>query len=62
VKASDFLDAYQKWSGDKFMTQKAFAQRLREKNFEGKKGLHGCVFYRGIGLEEVPNAEDREGF
>ena len=53
AKAGDLLDTYQKWSGDKVMTQRDFARRLKERRFEGKRGHGGWVFYRGIGLQEA---------
>jgi putative DNA primase/helicase len=53
VKASALLEAYHSWSGDKFMTQKGFGQRLREKGYESRRGHGGSFYYHGIGLEEA---------
>ena len=61
MKASDVLDAYQRRSGDKAMTQREFSKRLSERNFEGKRGTGGRVFYRGIGLQDPPSDAASEG-
>jgi putative DNA primase/helicase len=61
AKASELFDAYQRWSGDKAMTQREFAKRLAEKNFEGKRGTGGWVLYRGIGLQDPPGDAANEG-
>jgi putative DNA primase/helicase len=51
--ASDLLNAYAAWSGDKIMTAKAFGMRLQEKGYSpDKRG--GARGYKGIGLPAPP--------
>src|SRR5581483_11262109 len=52
VKASALFEAYVAWSGDKVMTQKEFAKRLRGLNFDAKRTNSG-IFYEGVGLNAV---------
>ena len=60
VLLSDLLEAYQQWTGDKAMTNKELSKKLKELNYEAKRGSTG-VIYRGIGLEEAePEAEPVE--
>jgi putative DNA primase/helicase len=54
AKASALFDAYCAWSGDKYTTQKAFGQRLREKGYEGKRGHGGAVWYHGVAIDSRP--------
>jgi putative DNA primase/helicase len=46
VQASALLDAYQRWSGDKLMTAKAFSRLLTEKGYGSKREKAG-MFYLG---------------
>jgi putative DNA primase/helicase len=50
VQASILFEAYGKWSGDRWTSQKAFSQRLQEKGFECRTGHGGYKFYHGVGL------------
>jgi putative DNA primase/helicase len=52
VKVSALFEAYGRWSGDKFMTQPAFNERLRAKGFESQRGNHG-YFWRGLALADA---------
>jgi putative DNA primase/helicase len=51
----DMFDAYQKFSGDKQMTEPAFNDRLRARGFESKRGTGGYYFWHGIALQEMKN-------
>ncbi len=51
VKVSLLFEAYGRWSGDKFITQPAFNERLRAKGFESKRVTQG-YFWCGLALAE----------
>lgn len=57
TKASALFDAYQRWSGDRIMTPRAFGDRLREKGYESKRGHGGAYFWHGIGPAEIGPGE-----
>ena len=50
VKVSALYEAYGKWSGDKFMTQPAFNERVRAKGYESKRSATG-YFWHGLALD-----------
>src|SRR5262249_29383360 len=52
VTAGKLLEAYQRWSGDKDVTQRALAPRLTAKGFTNKPGTGGYVFWHGIKLAD----------
>jgi putative DNA primase/helicase len=60
-KASDLLEAYHAWSGDRLMSRQAFNQRVRDKGFETKRGHGGGYFWHGIGLNAGGAGERGEG-
>jgi putative DNA primase/helicase len=51
VKVAALFEAYGKWSGDKFMTQPAFNERLRAKGYESKRRGTG-YFWHGLMLDQ----------
>ena len=50
AQSSALLEAYQKWSGDKFMRPTTFASRLHQEGFENQKGTGGYMYWHGLGL------------
>ena len=60
VKASDLLEKFHSWSGDRLMTRPAFGQRLREKGFESKRGHGGGYLWLAIGLASDGTGEHGE--
>jgi P4 family phage/plasmid primase-like protien len=50
VRAATLFDAYEKWSGDKYMTQCALGRELQTRGY--KKVKSNGVWYLGIGLSE----------
>ncbi len=50
AKASDLLNAYREWSGDKKATQRRLSNTLIERGFE--RYTNNGVWYQGIGLAE----------
>ena len=57
TKASALYEAYQEFSGDRFLTQHAFGDRLRLKGYESKRGTGGSYFWHGIKLDLVVASE-----
>jgi putative DNA primase/helicase len=55
-RASDLLDAYQRFSGDKIMTANAFGKRLKERGYENRPGTGGYTFWHRIGLRNVDSS------
>jgi putative DNA primase/helicase len=53
------LDAYKEWSGDRWVTQKAFSKKLEDKGYKSEKGSGGYHFWLGIGLPEPEPAKGR---
>jgi P4 family phage/plasmid primase-like protien len=51
VKSSALLEAYQRWSGDKWMTSVEFSKRLTARGFASKKS-GGVMWWHGIGLPQ----------
>jgi putative DNA primase/helicase len=56
VQSSALFKAYQDYSGDRIMTQKAFTKRMESKEYPSQRGTGGRMFYFGVGLP----AEDHE--
>lgn len=54
VQAGPLLDAYVRWSSDKYMNPTAFAAKLKAKGFTSDTGTGGRKFYKGIGLTDSP--------
>jgi putative DNA primase/helicase len=52
VKVSALYEAYGRWSGDKFMTQPAFNEKLRGKGYESRRGHGGSYFWYGLTLDQ----------
>ena len=48
--ASALLDAYGRWSGDRDMTAKAFAQKLEAKGYQRSRGHSGVRMFQGLQL------------
>src|SRR5262249_30154777 len=57
ARASELLEAYCKWSGDKEMKPKMFGQKLKAKGYENRPGTGGYTFWHGLGLPH-PGVED----
>jgi putative DNA primase/helicase len=53
-KASALFSAYQEWSGDKFMTPKAFGMKVKAKGYESSKTNGGYMYFHGLGLATAP--------
>ena len=51
VKVSVLYEAYGKWSGDRFMTQPAFNERLRAKGYDSRRTPNG-YFWHGLTLDQ----------
>jgi putative DNA primase/helicase len=51
-RGSALLEAYQKWSGDKWATQKGLAKKLEDKGYKSEKGTGGYHYFHGIGLPD----------
>jgi len=49
VSASELLEKYERWSGDK-LSPKAFTAMMEEKGYPSRRGTGGYAFYHGIGL------------
>jgi putative DNA primase/helicase len=52
AQTSKLYDAFQAWSGDHWMTQKAFTEALKAKGYEVIKGTGGRMFCNGLGLPD----------
>jgi P4 family phage/plasmid primase-like protien len=50
VRTNALHNAYAEWTGDKWTTQKQFAQRMRDKGFEVRASTGNASFCFGIGL------------
>jgi putative DNA primase/helicase len=59
-RSSDLLEVYQRWSGDKFITAKLFAQRLQTKGYRTSRGHGGYYCWQGIGLPTAEPVKDGE--
>jgi P4 family phage/plasmid primase-like protien len=59
AKSSALLEAYQKWSGDKWMTPVEFSKRLTARGFTSKKTV-GVMWWCGIGLPQEEEAPFQE--
>ena len=55
-RVSEFLAAYNAWSGE-HVIQWEMGQRMREKNYEPRKGHAGRTFYVGIALSGAASEE-----
>jgi hypothetical protein len=50
------MTAYTEWctqNGEKALTSKALAGRLRERGYEPTQGTHGVRMWRGLGLHAI---------
>jgi putative DNA primase/helicase len=56
-RASDLFAAYQRWTGDKLMTPKAFGQKLKAKGFQSTRGHGGVRSWKGLGLLAQPESD-----
>jgi putative DNA primase/helicase len=50
VQTSLLFKAYVEYSGDKFMSQKTFTQRMADRGYPSERGTGGRHFYRGVTL------------
>jgi P4 family phage/plasmid primase-like protien len=55
VKVSALFEAYGRWSGDKFMTQPTFNERLRAKGFDSQRSKNG-FFWHGLALGDCSSS------
>jgi putative DNA primase/helicase len=50
TQSSKLLEAYHEWSGEKFVTARAFRKRLNARGFMSKQGTGGRYYWHGIAL------------
>ena len=51
--ASALFEAYEKFTGDKLMTPKAFGLRLEAKGYQSARGHAGVRLWQGLGLTDA---------
>lgn len=50
IQSAALLSAYTDFTGDRFLTANAFAEKMRRRGFESKRSTGGRIYWHGIGL------------